>query len=106
MMKLWHLYLVRSRQGEIYTGISTDIGRRFAEHQAGRGSRYLAGRRPLVLELCIPIGERSLALRLERLVKRLSRSAKEDLIKGEIALADLQAMLSPVSKKRGHETAD
>ena len=82
-MSDWYLYLIRCRDGTLYTGISTDVDRRFAQHQ-GRGnvgSRYLRGRGPLSLVFQKNLGTRSLALKVERRVKRLSKGSKEKLIK-------------------------
>jgi putative endonuclease len=78
----WQLYLVRCADGSLYTGIATDVERRFAEHQAGRGAKYLRGRGPLQLVYRQAAGDRSQALRLELAVKRLSRPQKEALISG------------------------
>ena len=41
---MWYLYLVRCADGALYTGISTDVMRRLAEHAANRGARRLRGR--------------------------------------------------------------
>jgi putative endonuclease len=83
---MWYLYLVRCRDGSLYTGISTDVPRRFAAHQANRGARRLRGRGPLELVYTHPLGGHGLALRVEHRVKRLSRAAKERLVRGEVAL--------------------
>ncbi|MFC2014602.1 GIY-YIG nuclease family protein [Chloroflexota bacterium] len=79
----WHLYLVRCHDGSLYTGISTDVPRRFAEHQEnkGTGAKYLRGRGPLVLVFQKKIGSRSLALGVESKVKKLSKARKEELVK-------------------------
>lgn len=82
---MWYLYLVRCRDGSLYTGISTDVPRRFAAHQANQGARRLRGRGPLELVYTHPLGEHGLALRVEHRVKRLSRAAKERLVRGEAA---------------------
>ncbi|HEY8819718.1 MAG TPA: GIY-YIG nuclease family protein, partial [Dehalococcoidia bacterium] len=42
----WQLYLLRCRDGTLYTGISTDVVRRVQEHDTGRGARYTRGRSP------------------------------------------------------------
>lgn len=97
---VWHLYLVRCRDGALYTGISTDVERRFAEHQAGRGSRFLAGRGPLLLALSIPVGDRSRAASLEWLVKRLPSRVKQDLANGKTCLPDLEGRQGRAVKKR------
>ena len=82
-MSDWYLYLIRCRDNTLYTGISTDIDRRFAEHTgAGRaGSKYLKGRGPLRLVFQMNMGARSLALKAERRVKRMPKARKEKLIK-------------------------
>jgi len=76
----WFLYLVRCRNGHLYTGISTDVTRRFAEHQAGKGAKYLRGKGPLQLVYQRKIGSRSEALKTEIKVKKMPRKAKESMI--------------------------
>ena len=83
---MWYLYLIRCRDGSLYTGISTDVERRFAAHQANRGARRLRGRGPLELVYAQPLGDRSLALRVEHRIKRWRRADKERLLRGEAAL--------------------
>ena len=78
--KLWSIYMVRDASNRLYTGISTDVRRRFAEHQAGKGARALRGRGPLTLVWQQEVGERSLALRLEYHVKQWRKSRKEALL--------------------------
>lgn len=85
----WHLYIVRCDDDTLYTGITTDVARRFAEHQSNRGAKRLRGRGPLQLEMSVPAGGRSEALRLEHRVKQLKRSQKLALIGGELTLDDL-----------------
>ena len=84
----WHLYLIRTRSGALYTGITTDVPRRFAEHQAGgpQGAKYLRGRGPLRLVFSQKIGARSEAQRVEMRVKKLPKAAKEALVSGRRAL--------------------
>lgn len=81
--------MVRCRDGELYTGIATDIDRRFAEHQSGKGAKYLKGRAPLQLVFKKRVGSRSLALKIERLIKRLPRIKKEVVVKKRIDLDGL-----------------
>ena len=78
----WYLYLIRCRDNTIYTGISTDVDRRFAQHQGSgnAGSRYLKGRGPLSLVFQEKLGSRSLALKVEHRVKQMSKAKKEKLI--------------------------
>lgn len=83
---MWHLYLVRCNDGSLYTGISTDVQRRFDAHRQNRGARRLRGRGPLELVYSRPVGDRGLALRLEHRVKKLSKDDKERLVRGESIL--------------------
>lgn len=82
-MSDWYLYLIRCRDNTLYTGISTDVARRFAQHQGtgNAGSKYLKGRGPLSLVFQEKVGSRSLALKAEHRVKRMSKARKENLIK-------------------------
>ena len=82
-MSDWHLYLVRCYDGSLYTGITTNVARRFAEHQEdnGAGAKYLRGRGPLMLVFQKKLGNRRLALGVERKVKKLSKARKEELIR-------------------------
>ena len=79
----WHLYLVRCHDGSLYTGITTDVARRFAEHQGkgDAGAKYLRGREPLELVFQKKLGSRSLAQGVESKVKKLSKARKEELIR-------------------------
>jgi putative endonuclease len=81
-MPQWFVYLVRCRDGALYTGITTDVSRRFAQHQQneGKGAKYLRGKGPLRLVFKKAIGRRGLALRVEGRIKRLPKGRKEELI--------------------------
>lgn len=83
---LWHIYLLRCVDGSLYTGISTDVARRFEQHQQGKGAKRLRGQGPLQLEYQAEVGSRSTAQRIEYRVKRLTRAQKEALIRGQRAL--------------------
>ncbi len=74
------VYIVRCADGTLYTGYALDVEQRCAAHNAGRGARYTAGRRPVTVvysEACETVGE---ALKREYALKRLSRAGKEKLI--------------------------
>ena len=78
----WSLYILRCRDGSFYTGVTTDIDRRFREHEEGRASRFTRTRRPVVLVYREKCGSRSLALSRECAVKSMGRRGKEDLVAG------------------------
>lgn len=88
---VWSLYLIKTAQRKIYTGISTDVDRRFKEHQDGGkfGAKFLRGKGPLSLEFCTQVGDRAEASKLEYRIKNLSRSEKEKIISGELSIPDL-----------------
>ena len=77
----WYLYMVRCRDGSLYTGIATDVESRLADHRANKGSKYLRGRGPLKLVFKKQIGEKGRALKIEHIVKNLPRHKKEALVK-------------------------
>lgn len=78
-MSKWHVYVIRTRLGTLYTGTATDVERRLAEHRQGghRGSRYLRSKGPLELVYRAEIGDRSLAYRTERHIKMLTKRKKK-----------------------------
>lgn len=80
-MTQWYLYIIRCRDGSLYTGIATDVARRFAEHASDKGAKYLRGRGPLKLVYEQKIGTRAQALRIESQVKKLNRRLKERLVR-------------------------
>ena len=84
-MSDWYIYLIRCRDGSLYTGITTDVPRRLAEHRekGDAGAKYLRGRGPLTLVLQKSIGSRSMALSVERKVKKLSKMKKESLLQDD-----------------------
>ncbi len=72
--------MIRCKGGVLYTGITTDVARRFSEHQAGKGAKFLRGKAPLELVYQQEVGSHSDALKLEFNIKQLSKIEKEKLI--------------------------
>lgn len=73
----WYVYILRCHDGSLYTGVSTDVSRRLAEHNHGsRGARYTRSRRPVSLLYHESVGSRSEAQQREYAIRRLSREAK------------------------------
>ncbi len=80
-MKLsWWVYIVRCRDGTYYTGISPDVVKRIQLHNEGKGAKYTAGRRPVVLVYSEKLSDRSTASKREHEIKQMSRQQKEQLI--------------------------
>lgn len=87
----WHVYLVRTRGGALYTGIATDVARRLEEHggKGSRGAKSLRSKGPLEVAYQARVGTRSLALKIERCVKGLTKTEKEELVEAMPACGDL-----------------
>ena len=103
-MPAWNLYLLRCADGSVYTGIATDVRRRIAEHESGnRGARYLRGRGPLVLLFQREVGDRSLATRLEMLVKKLPRAEKTSVDTLSQRIDSLLSQLMEESPETGRQ---
>ena len=83
VMSLWSLYLIRTADNSLYTGITTDVARRLMQHQSGKGAKALRGKGELTLAFSAPVGERSLALRMEYRIKQLTNRQKERLVAGD-----------------------
>ncbi len=79
---IWSIYLIRCGDGSLYTGIATDVDRRFSEHlsQGPKTAKYLRGRLPLELVHRREIGTRSEASKEEIRVKRLKVKEKTSYI--------------------------
>jgi putative endonuclease len=87
----WYVYMIRCRGGSLYTGITTDVARRLEEHEGNRrkGSKYLRGRKPLVLAFQRKLGTRRLALRVESKIKKLKKAQKEEIIRSDANIEEI-----------------
>ena len=88
-MTPWFLYLIRTADNKLYTGITTDVERRYQQHQSGKGAKALRGKGELTLAFSAPVGDRSLALRAEYRVKQLTKRQKERLVAEGAGFAEL-----------------
>lgn len=80
MENTWKLYILRCRDGSLYTGITTDVEKRFEAHNSGKGAKYTRGRGPLELVYREECGDHSAALKRELEIKALTREDKMKLI--------------------------
>jgi putative endonuclease len=76
----WWVYILRCRDGSLYTGITNNLPRRLAAHRLGKGSMYVRARLPARLVYREPQRDRSAALRREMAIKRLQRAEKLTLV--------------------------
>ncbi len=81
--KSWKVYILRCNDGSLYTGITTDLQRRLAEHnnQGIKSAKYLRGRAPCTLVYYEHVGDRATASKREYAIKSLSKDAKEHLVR-------------------------
>ena len=73
------MYIVQCRDGTYYTGITDDLSRRLAEHNAGKGAKYTRGRGPVELRYSKILSSKSDALQEEYRIKQLTRGEKSAL---------------------------
>lgn len=73
---IWHIYLIECRDGSFYTGITTDVAKRFRQHVEGAGARYTRSHPPARLLASVAVGTRSQALKAEAAIKRLPKGKK------------------------------
>ncbi|WP_442793224.1 MULTISPECIES: GIY-YIG nuclease family protein [unclassified Pseudomonas] len=92
--KPWYLYLVRAANGSLYCGISDDPQRRFLKHCKGQGARYFKTSPAQALVYVERWPDKGQALRQERLVKKLRKSAKEALVASH-GVTHLDSALNP-----------
>lgn len=76
----WCVYVLRCRDGSLYTGATNALARRLAAHARGKGARYTRSRLPVALVLLVPCRGRGPALRREAAMKRLGRTEKLELL--------------------------
>jgi putative endonuclease len=78
---LWTCYLLQCSDQTLYCGITNDLEKRLAAHNAGEGAKYTRGRTPVKLKYSEPCADKSTALKREMAIKQLPRSAKLALCK-------------------------
>ena len=76
----WVCYLLRCADDTLYCGITNDMEKRIAAHNAGEGAKYTRGRIPVKVVYSESCADKSTALKREMQIKRLSRSAKQALL--------------------------
>ncbi|MEZ3486537.1 MAG: GIY-YIG nuclease family protein [Lachnospiraceae bacterium] len=75
-----YTYILRCRDGTLYTGWTNDIEKRMKAHNEGKGAKYTRARRPVKLVYCEEFETKAEAMKRECAIKRMRREAKERLI--------------------------
>lgn len=78
---MYFVYILKCADGSLYTGITTDVERRFLEHRNKKGGSYTASHKPIKIVHIESAESRGDALRREAAIKRLPRGKKLILIK-------------------------
>ena len=83
---MWFVYIIENRLGHFYTGICTDINRRFNEHNSNgnKCAKALKGKGPLRLLYCCQLADHSSALKMEIWIKKLTKADKTRLLHNEL----------------------
>jgi putative endonuclease len=75
-MKVWFVYILECSDGTLYTGITNDLDKRIASHNAGKGAKYTKGRGPVVLRHCFMHPSKSSAAKREYEIKDWTKEGK------------------------------
>lgn len=76
----WFVYIIEASDQSYYTGVTTDISRRFNQHLTGKGAKYFRGRKPVHVVYSESEHTRSSACARETAIKKLSKQKKTELI--------------------------
>ncbi|TDR79036.1 GIY-YIG nuclease family protein [Photobacterium lutimaris] len=86
----WSVYLIRTAANQLYCGVTTDVERRFNEHQSSkRGAKFLKGKGPLQLVWSECVGDKRSAMQLEYRIKRLPKRTKEQIVARSVSVFSL-----------------
>ena len=81
----WIVYMLRCRDGSLYTGITTQLSDRIEKHNSGTGAKYTRGRGPVTLVWSRAVKNGTAARKREAEIKRRSRRSKEQMLSGTLA---------------------
>lgn len=79
-----YTYIVKCRDGSLYTGWTTDLERRIKEHNSGKGAKYTKSRRPVALVYYETFDSKQEAMKREYAIKQLRRKDKLRLLEGKV----------------------
>ena len=79
---MWFVYMVRCHDGSLYTGITTNVGRRVIEHNTSKkGAKYTRSRRPVELAWRSHGMSVMTAAKNEYRIKQMTKRQKEDFLR-------------------------
>ncbi|MCP3032104.1 GIY-YIG nuclease family protein [Halobacillus sp. A1] len=74
------VYMIRCKDGSLYTGYTNDLNARLQKHADGKGAKYTRGRGPFTLEYCQTFASKTEAMQQEYQIKQWPRVKKEEWI--------------------------
>ncbi len=77
---MYYLYILKCCDGSLYTGITNDLAKRMSMHKSGKGSKYVRAKLPFELVHLEKLGNKSIALKREIEIKKMSKAIKVKLI--------------------------
>ncbi len=80
---MYYTYMIRCEDNSIYTGMTNNLENRFNKHLFKKGAKYTKAHAPQKIEIAWKSKDKSLACKLEYQLKRLTKSQKEEIIRGE-----------------------
>ena len=81
---IWQVYMVRCKDGTLYTGITNDLAKRIKAHNSAKdGARYTRSRRPVKLVYSEEAGSKSAAAKLEYKIKKMTRAKKKKMVRAK-----------------------
>ncbi|MDQ0350379.1 putative endonuclease [Alkalibacillus filiformis] len=78
---MYYIYMLRCKDGSLYTGYTNDVESRVAKHQTGEAAKYTRAKLPVQLVYQEEFETRSEAMKREVAIKKLSKREKEELVK-------------------------
>lgn len=84
-----YVYILKCNDGSLYTGYTTNLEKRLANHNKGIASKYTRARLPVEYVYIKSFDNKNEAMSIEYRIKRLTKIKKEKLIKGKIPLDEL-----------------
>lgn len=89
----WEVYIIQAKSGQLYTGITNNFEKRFANHQAGKkGARFFRLSPPDAVLYREKQADRSKASARESAIKRLTRAEKLTLIQSQVKLSQVKLL--------------
>ncbi|MFW5703119.1 MAG: GIY-YIG nuclease family protein [Candidatus Dojkabacteria bacterium] len=76
----YYLYILRCKDGSLYTGVAKDLEARLAQHRNGKGSKYVRSRLPFACVYSEQLQDKASALRREYEIKHMPKTKKEGLV--------------------------